>query len=89
MARKQIHNLVQTKLAFFCRDWKLSNIVRSRKSSSSSKLSSNNSSGRSLHGIGGFGNEKRPAAAGGYSKKIIYTLIITNLLSLLLGAGIG
>jgi len=69
------------------RDWKLSNIVRSRKSSSSSKLSSNNSSGRSLHGIG-FGSEKRPPAAG-YSKKIIYTLIITNLLSLLLGAGIG
>jgi len=69
------------------KEWKLSNIVRSRKSSSSSKLSSNNS-GRSFHaaaGQPGFGGEKRPA----YSKKVIYTLIITNLLSLLLGAGIG
>ena len=74
-------------MSFCCREWKLSNIVRSRKSSSSSKLSSNNS-GRSLsfHAAQpGFSNEKRPA----YSKKVIYTLIITNLLSLLLGAGIG
>jgi len=68
------------------KEWKLSNIVRSRKSSSSSKLSSNNS-GRSFHAVQpGFNNDgKRPA----YSKKAIYTLLITNLLSLLLGAGIG
>jgi BCL2/adenovirus E1B protein-interacting protein 3 len=68
------------------KEWKLPGVVRSRKSSSSSKLSSN-STNKAGHGnnAGGADDEKKP----GYSNKIIYTLLLTNLLSLILGAGIG
>jgi hypothetical protein len=69
----------------------MSNVVRSRKSSSSSKLSNNSASNKSLlhqgpwNNINGAAGDKKP----NFSKKIIYTLILTNILSLLLGAGIG
>lgn len=57
------------------RDWKLpSTTARSRKSSSSSKLSIRNA---------------KVGKKGLFSKEVMYTLVITNLLSLIIGAGIG
>lgn len=52
--------------------------VRSQKSSS--KSSSNSSASSSRDGDG-----KKPR----FSKRVMYTLFLTNLLSLLIGAGIG
>ena len=71
---------------FFFREWTICN-VRSRKSSSSSKLSLHNTSG---NGSGNGGKAEKAGPGGGlFSKKVVYTLLLTNLFSLLIGAGLG
>jgi len=68
------------------REWTFTS-VRSRKSSSSSKMSSLNNSKDSSPGAsngGSSGNKK-----GFFTKQVFFTVLITNLVSFLVGAGIG
>ncbi|TRY77319.1 hypothetical protein TCAL_11643 [Tigriopus californicus] len=63
------------------RDWKLAPNIRSRKSSSSFTSSGAHSSSAATRDANG----KKTT----YSKGVIYTLIITNIISMIIGAGIG
>ena len=70
----------------YSREWTFTS-VRSRKSSSSSKMSSLNNSKDSSPGAsngGSSGNKK-----GFFTKQVFFTVLITNLVSFLVGAGIG
>lgn len=62
------------------REWTFTS-VRSRKSSSSSKLSTPNNANASPNS-----NDKKKSL---FSKEVFFTVLITNLVSLLVGAGIG
>jgi len=66
-----------------CKEWTFATI-RSRKSSSSSKISSSNNSKDST--LPSNDNKKRTFMT---SKKVFLTVLITNLVSFLIGAGLG
>merc|ERR1719378_1059601 len=67
------------------KEWRLPSSARSRKSSGSSKVSfEKNVKDDATSGCGGAGAKKSL-----FSKEVMYTLVITNLISLLLGTGIG
>lgn len=76
------------------KDWRLPHSVRSRKSSGASRLSCGVSSPKDYSFPEEDEDDKtekqdEKSGPGGFSKKFFYTIVLTNIISLIIGAGVG